>query len=153
MIFITRWKLLRQIDAERVHKAIGEAERQTSGEIRVSVAPFFWGNVRRAAERAFVRLGMTRTRERNAILFFVVPARRRLVLLGDAGIHEKVGQEFWEAAVAAVTARFRDGDFTEGLVRGIEEVGRRLAEHFPYDPAHDVNELPDAVEFGKDNPR
>jgi uncharacterized membrane protein len=144
---------MQQIDGERVRKAIEEAERQTSGEIRVSVAPFFWGNVRRAAERAFVRLGMTRTGERNAILFFVVPARRRLVLLGDAGIHEKVGQEFWEAAVAAVTARFRDGDFTEGLVRGIEEVGRRLAEHFPYDPAHDTNELPDDVEFGKGNAR
>lgn len=146
---LTRRKLLHEIDVERVQKAIAEAERRTSGEIRVSVAPFFWGNVQRAAERAFERLGMTRTAQRNGVLFFIVPARRRLALLGDAGIHQKVGQAFWEETVSAVTARFKDGNFTEGLVQGIEEVGRRLAEHFPYDPTRDVDELPDSVDFGK----
>ena len=152
MIPMTRRKLLQRIDAELVRKAIEAAERETSGEIRVSVAPFFWGNVRRAAERAFVRLGMTNTKDHNGILLFVVPSRRRFVLLGDAGIHEKVNQQFWEEVVAAVTAKFKTGDFTGGLVHGIAEVGRRLAEHFPFDPVRDVNELPDSIDFGGKNP-
>jgi uncharacterized membrane protein len=143
-----RRRLLRRVDVARVKGAIEEAERRTSGEIRVSVAPFFWGDVRKVAERAFDRLGMTATRDRNGILFFVVPARRRFVVLGDDGIHAKVGEEFWKKVAAAVAERFRADDFTGGLVHGIEVVGAELATHFPYDPSTDVNELPDDVDFG-----
>lgn len=140
-----RRKLLQSIDAERVRRAIVAAERGTTGEIRVSVATFFWGSVRRNAERAFARLGMARTRERNGVLFFVVPSRRRFTVLGDEGIHARVGDDFWAAVSRALTADFRKGDFTEGLLRGIEEVGRRLAEHFPAG-AENPNELPDALD-------
>lgn len=148
---LTRKKMLHDIDAERIKKAIEEAERQTSGEIRVSVAPLFWGSAMHAAERAFERLGMTQTKDRNAVLFFVIPARHRLVLLGDVGIHEKVGQEFWECVVGLVTDQFKRSNYTEGLVQGIQEVSRQLAEHFPHDPETDKNELPDSVEFGVDH--
>lgn len=140
-----RRKLLQSIDAERVRRAIVAAERGTTGEIRVSVATFFWGSVRRNAERAFARLGMARTRERNGVLFFVVPSRRRFVVLGDEGIHARVGDDFWAAVSRALTADFRKSEFTEGLLRGIEEVGRRLAEHFPAG-AENPNELPDALD-------
>ena len=145
---MTRKKLIRVIDRDKIKEAIQKAEHRTSGEIRVSVAPFFWGNVHKAAEKAFERLGMTRTKDRNSILFFVVPARRKFVVLGDSGIHERVGQQFWHRIVDVVTERFRTGDFTGGLIRGIEEVGEQLAAHFPYDAAADVDELPDDVDFG-----
>jgi uncharacterized membrane protein len=147
-MLLTRRGLLRAIDQQRVQQAIREAERQTSGELRVSVSRFFWGDVRKVADRAFGRLGMTATAQRNGILFFIVPSRRRFVILGDEGIHAKVGQEFWEKAAAAVSERFREGDFTTGLVHGIQMVGEQLAHHFPYDSATDTNELPDDVDFG-----
>jgi uncharacterized membrane protein len=145
---MTRQQLLRSIDQERIKAAIKEAEQRTSGEIAVSVAPFFWGNVPKAARHAFVRLGVTRTQQRNGVLFFIVPSRRLFVVLGDEGIHQKVGQEFWDAVAAHLTEHFRAGDFTEGLVHGIAEVGRQLAIHFPYDRTRDLNELPDEVDFG-----
>lgn len=145
---ITRRGLLKRIDTERIRIAIEEAEKRTSGEIQVSVAPLFWGSVRKTAEKAFDRLGMTRTAARNGILFFIVPARRRFAVLGDSGIHEKVGQDFWEAVAAALSEKFHTGDFTGGLVDAIHEVGERLAEHFPYDAESDVNELPDEIDFG-----
>jgi uncharacterized membrane protein len=144
---MTRKKLLQIIDRERIKEAIQKAERRTSGEICVSVAPFFWGSVEKAADKAFVRMGMTRTKDRNGVLLFVVPSRRKFVVLGDQGIHEQVGQEFWHQVVAVVAEKFRQGDFTAGIVRGIEEVGERLAAHFPYDPDTDKNELPDDVDF------
>jgi len=148
-MFRSRRKLMKKVDVDRVKKAIEDAERLTSGEVRVSVAPIFWGPVRRVAERAFERLGMHRTKDRNGILFFVVPARKRFVVLGDAGIHDKVGQDFWEGVAAIMSGHFRKGEFTEGLVRGIGEAGAKLAAHFPYDRGADVNELPDDVDFGK----
>ena len=149
MGFLHRRKLLNQLDVESIRKAIRDAERETSGEVRVSVSRFFWGSVRRAAERAFWRLGMTGTRQRNGILFFIVPSRRRFVVLGDEGIHAKVGQEFWDEIAGILSAEFRKKRFQEGLLRGIALAGEKLAAHFPYDAATDRNELPDDVDFGK----
>jgi len=146
---MTHKKLIQTIDAKRIEQTIRNAEHRTSGEIRVSVSRLFWGDVEKAARKAFERLGMTRTEHRNGVLFFVVPSRRRFVVLGDAGIHEKVGQEFWHKVVAAVSEHFRSGDFTGGLVHGIEVVGEQLSTHFPYDPGTDKNELPDSVDFGE----
>jgi uncharacterized membrane protein len=144
-----RRKLMKTIDRERVREAIRKGERLTSGEIRVSVAPFFWGNVRKVAERAFARLKMTETRDRNGILFFIVPARRRFAILGDSGIHAKVGQEFWDLVAGLLSESFRKKDYTGGLVKAIGAAGEKLAEHFPYDAATDVNELPDDIDFSK----
>lgn len=148
MAFLSQHALLEIIDDDRVKAAIAAAESMTSGEIRVSVSRFFYGSVRRAAERAFARMRMRDTKDRNGILFFVVPSRRRFVVIGDEGIHAKVGQEFWDGLVAAMAGDFREGKFNEGLVRGVEECGRRLAEHFPHQGARDVNELPDDIDFG-----
>jgi uncharacterized membrane protein len=145
---MSRSKLLRIIDRERIKESIASAEKRTSGEICVSVAPLFWGSIEKAADKAFTRLGMTHTKDRNGVLFFVVPARRKFVVLGDRGIHERVGQEFWDSVVAAVSEKFRGGDFTGGLVNGIEKVGEQLATHFPYDESTDKNELPNEVDFG-----
>ncbi|MHB1046829.1 MAG: TPM domain-containing protein [Thermoanaerobaculia bacterium] len=142
-----RARLRQLIDEEAVKAAIVEAERGTTGEIRVSVSTFFWGDVRKTAEKAFERLGMNATARRNGVLVFLVPSRRKFVVLGDEGIHEKVGQRFWEDVTAAVSDRFRKGDFTGGLVHGITEAGRVLALHFPREETN-PNELPDDVDFG-----
>ncbi len=144
---MTRRKLMRIIDGDRIKDAIRAAERHTSGEVCVSVSSLFWGNVEKAAEKAFVRLGIARTKERNGVLLFVVPSRRKFVIIGDSGIHEKVGQEFWSRVADKVAKRFQDGDFTGGLSRGIEEVGDGLATHFPRDKAIDVDVLSNDVDF------
>jgi uncharacterized membrane protein len=133
------------VDGERVQAAIVDAERRTSGEIRVSIAPWFWGDVERAAERAFVRLGMNRTQHRNGVLFFIVPSRRAFVVLGDEGIHARVGQEFWESVSRELSLHLRRGDPTSGLLAGIASAAARLERHFPRSEA-DVNELSDAID-------
>ena len=147
MSLINRHRLLLRLDVERVRQAIEDAERVTSGEIRVSIARFFWGRVRPAAERAFRRLGMMKTKDRNGILFFIVPSRGRFVVLGDEGIHAQVGQEFWDGIASAMSEDFRKGQFTDGLVRGIAKAAEGLAAHFPCQTAADVNELPDDIDF------
>jgi uncharacterized membrane protein len=145
---MTRGKLRRSIDTERVQAAIAACERRTSAEIRVSLSTFFWGRVESAAHKAFDRLGMRNTEQRNGVLIFVVPSRRTFVVLGDEGIHAKVGDGFWRSVAAAISERFKDEDFTGGLVRGIEAVGGALAEHFPHDGDRAGNELPDEVDLG-----
>ena len=145
---MTRRQLLRNIDTARIKEAIARAELRTSGEIVVSVAPIFWGSVEKAAQKAFVRLGIIQTKEHNGVLIFVVPGRKKFMVLGDSGIHARVGQEFWEAVAGKLSEHFRSGDFTGGLVGAVDVIGEKLATHFPYDAATDVNHLPDDVDFG-----
>jgi len=143
------WKSLRLrrfLDVERIRLAIEDAERRTSSEIRVSVAPFFWGSVERAAERAFARLGMTSTRARNGVLLFIVPSRHSFVVRGDAGIHERVPGDYWNALVRLMKPYFRRGEFTEGVLAGIQALAEELSRYFPYDPLADRDELPNAVD-------
>ena len=98
-----------------------------------------------AASRHFERLGMTQTAARNGVLIFVAPASQTFAVIGDRGVHERCGEAFWSELAAAMAEHFRQGDFTSGLVLGIERAGALLAAHFPRQP-DDRNELPDRVE-------
>jgi uncharacterized membrane protein len=146
MALTSRSRLLQKIDEDKVREAIRLAELRTSGEIRVSLSRFFWGPIAPVAHRSFKRMMMKETRDRNGILFFVVPSRRRFYVMGDVGIHAKVGSAFWTDLAAALSVRFRKGEFTEGLVEGISMAGERLGAFFPYAGAADVNELPDDID-------
>ena len=143
----TKRRIRRLIDTDRVQSAIETAERRTSGEIRISVAPWFWGSIDRAADRAFERLGMTRTASRNGVLFFLVPSRHAFVVRGDLGIHACVGQPFWDELAADMSSYFRRQAFTEGLLLGIERTADQLAQHFPYQAGRDTDELPNSVDW------
>jgi uncharacterized membrane protein len=121
----------RFLDRKRVRDAIISVERTTTAPLHVSLAPYFWGDVYRVAQRAFKRLRLERTPERNAVLFFIVPSRHRFALFGDEGAHAKIGQEVWDHVARAMEEALCAGDPTEGVVRGIEELGRHLAKHFP----------------------
>ncbi len=134
MIGRIRRQLARHVDEGRIAAAIQAVEAQSTGKILVTLAPHFWGDVRRAAERAFKRMRLSHAPHRNNILFFVVPSRREFVVLGDAGIHQKVGQDFWHAIAGAVREKIKAEDLTSGLVHGIHTVGKELAQHFPRRP-------------------
>lgn len=144
--------LVHGIDVAAVERAVREAEGRTTGEIRVALARFyFWGDVRRAAARTFDRLGMRRTRQRNGVLIFVAPWRRRFAILGDDGVCDRVAPEFWQRLVDPLAEAFRAGDATGGLARAVASLGAELAVHFPAGTGANPNELSDSVAI--DQPR
>jgi len=132
---------LSKLDSEQIVAAIAEAERKSSGEIRVHVTRRRPADLEERARRRFELLGMTRTAERNGVLFYIAPAARRFQVLGDSGIHEKCGVDFWREIAGEMEEHFRKGEFTQGIVRGVEHVGELLARHFPRSRA-DRDELP-----------
>jgi uncharacterized membrane protein len=137
------------IDVEAVERAIHAAEQRTSGEIRVAIVrSWFWGDVRDAAESAFGRLGVAGTRARNGVLIFVALPRRKLVVLGDVGVQAKVAPALWAAVIERMSADFRRGEPTAGLIAGIEFVASALAGPFPPRPG-DVNELTNSVSIDR----
>jgi uncharacterized membrane protein len=133
-----------KLDSDRIVGAIADAEKRSSGEIRVHVTRRKPSDLEERARRRFELLGMTRTAHRNGVLIYIAPKLRRFQILGDSGIHEKCGDDFWKETAAAMEERFRRGDFTEGLLHGIAKVGEILAAHFPRE-AGDRNELTDEV--------
>ena len=136
---------LPKIDHSLVVAAIGDAERRTSGEIRLVVSQGKFADPIAEAQRQFERLGMTATQLRNGVLILFAPRSRTFAVIGDTAIHEKCGDRFWRELAAAMTEHFKRGDFTTGLVHGIDRAGALLAEHFPRAP-DDRNELPNDVE-------
>jgi uncharacterized membrane protein len=135
---------LSRLDHDRIVAAIRDAESKTSGEIRVHVTRRKPADLEAAARVRFEKLGMAKTAERNGVLFYICPGSRQFRILGDAGVHEKCGDEFWKEVAAAMEEKFRRGHFTDGLVEGIAKIGEVLARHFPRGAA-DKNELPDEV--------
>ncbi len=138
-------EFLGRLDHDRIVQAIKAAEAQTSGEIRVYIQRGFLDeDPVITSQRNFQELGMHKTRERNAVLIFVAPRAQKFAVIGDEGVHQKCGAEFWQELVDSMREHFQKENFTEALVKAIEETGKLLARHFPKTP-DDRNELPNEI--------
>jgi uncharacterized membrane protein len=136
---------IEQLQNDQIVAAIRDAEAKTSGEIRVFISRRETTDPLAAAQEEFTRLGMTKTAERNGVLIYVAPRSQKFAILGDKGIHERCGENFWRAVAEQMTAHFRKSEFTQGIVNAIQKAGTLLGEHFPR-RTDDKNELPDTVE-------
>jgi len=116
----------------------------------VSVSPFFWGKRGKSRPRAFTPARHDFRRASGTASSFSSSRRGGdFAVIGDTkGIHEKVGQEFWDRLAATLSVRFRAGKVHRGVGRGDHGCGDQLAAYFPYDRRTDVNELPDEIDFG-----
>ncbi|MGH7374358.1 MAG: TPM domain-containing protein [Candidatus Rokuibacteriota bacterium] len=144
-----RWvrAFLSDADLDAVAEAIAAAEASTSAEIRVHLDARCPGDPMARAVAVFERLGMHRTAERHGVLVYVSVEDHKLAVVGDRGIDQRVGEDYWERLVAAVLAHFRQERPRDGLLHAVGEVGTVLRRHFPRRP-DDVNELPDRVSLG-----
>jgi uncharacterized membrane protein len=144
---MTQKEFLAKLDQQRIVDAIQEAERQTSGEVRIHVQPrAYGGELRTVAERTFERLGMTKTALRNGVLLFIATEEQRFVILGDSGINQKVPAGFWDEIAAKLTIRFSKDEYTDGIIDAVLAAGMQLREYFPRAEG-DVNELSDAIDI------
>lgn len=135
--------------------AIRIAEKNTSGEIRVHLEPTSISAEEpnepidafdRAAE-VFDMLNMHNTAESNGVLIYVAVKDRILVIMGDKGINDIVGQNFWESTKDIIINHFKNGEMKQGLAEGILKAGEQLKKHFPH-KKDDKNELPDDISVG-----
>ena len=151
-LLATRWMVNRAFPTDTlvaIDRAIKASEATHRGEIRFAVEgalhiePLLRGQT--ARERAidvFSQLRIWDTEHNNGVLIYLLLADRDVEIVADRGIDAKVGAEEWERICRKMEAAFRQGDFKAGVVGGIQEVTRHLAEHFP-PIGDDRNELPD----------
>ena len=136
-------------DFLRVSHKIKELEKITAGEIRIALKEnksFLKRNkqIDELAKEEFLSLGMSDTRDRTGILIYVLLGERQFYILADEGINKKVEQATWDNVRDDIQNEFRKGHYTEGLLKGIEDVGNILGKHFPVKP-DDTNELSNKV--------
>jgi len=141
-------KFFSKEEKEKILQAIKEAENNTSGEIRVHIENRCPGDPLDRAAFIFEKLGMHKTKERNGVLFYLAIGDRKFAVIGDVGINSVVPPDFWDFIKQIMENYFKNFEFTEGLIKGINETGNKLKEHFPHQP-DDVNELPDEISFSK----
>jgi uncharacterized membrane protein len=135
-------------DRQKILQAIQDAEKQTSGEIRLFIEEDCGANVLDRAAFIFHEIGMDQTKERNGVLFYLATDSRQFAILGDKGINSKVEKDFWHDIKHEMQNYFTEGDFEKGLCKGIQMSGEALKKHFPYSK-NDKNELSDEIIFGK----
>lgn len=136
--------------AEILHikEAIKEAEKKTSGEIRVHIENTCHNmDTKDRAAQVFADLNMHKTELRNGVLFYLAIKDRKFAILGDIGINQIVSDKFWEEIKNSMQEYFKKKEFTNGLVDGVNKAGEKLVNHFPYQ-REDVNELSDEISFG-----
>ena len=138
-----------KIDEPRIVEAIRAAELGSRGEIRIHATEKAVTDVLREATGTFERLGMTATAERNGILIFVAPKNQKFAVLGDSGITSRAGHTPLDEMAASMSAAFREGRFTDGLVGAVERAGQLLAAHFPrVEGGYDQDELSNTISRG-----
>jgi len=146
------YKILSEVELEKISEEIKKQEQKTSGELKVSIKKgrgFFEKNksIRDLAIREFHRLGMSNTRDKSGILFFLLLMDREFYILPDSGITEKLPQSFWDELAKSTENYFRNKNFYEGIVHVIRKCGEILSEHFPR-KSDDIDELSNRVEIG-----
>jgi uncharacterized membrane protein len=141
-----RWvrQFLSEADLDAVAQAVAAAERTTSAEIRVHLDHRCPGEAMPQAIAVFERLGMHATTERSGVLIYVAVGDRKLAVIGDRGIHERVGAGYWRQVVDAMLGHLRASRPRDGLVQAVTNVGAALQSHFPR-RGDDRNELADDV--------
>ena len=90
--------------------------------------------------QAFFNNHLHKTKDGTGVLIFISLMEKRINIIGDHGINEKVGQSFWDSELDILAKSLKDEKVTDGLLQVIEQIGDKLAEHFPIQH-DDENEL------------
>lgn len=142
-------KYFSKYSLNKITKACGEAEKNTSGEIRVSILQkrpkkLEDAELKDIALYEFFNLGMDKTRDKTGILLFILLGEKKFQILADEGINAKVEQEIWDDVAAGLSTSFKKQKYTDGVVEAVSEMGKVLSEYFPK-KLDDWDELSDEV--------
>lgn len=133
-------------EQQRIQQAVADAEKSTSGEIRVCMEKTCSDNPLDRAAKYFAQLEMHKTKLRNGVLIYVATVDRKFAVIGDVGINTVVPADFWDSTKEAMLSHFKYGNLVEGIVTGITQAGEQLKKYFPH-LLNDKNELPDDIAF------
>jgi putative membrane protein len=129
IFFLPSWLLFRKVPTLKMTFTTGERRREA---------------VQQRALRAFYEKGLHRTKMNTGVLFFLSLLERKVWVLADRGIYEKIDEETLNRFAGTVTQGVRDHHACDALCESIRQMGELLARHFPK-TREDNDELSDEV--------
>lgn len=134
-------------EEEEIVEAIRIAECDTSGEIRVHIERNCDTDVYERALDVFHILKMDNTKAQNGVLLYVAVDNKSFVIVGDQGINNIVGADFWNSTRDKIASQFKASNFKQGIIDGVKEAGNVLSKHFPWEHG-DHDELDNTISRG-----
>ena len=141
--------ILNREEDRRIVEAIREAERNTSGEIKVHIENHCKVEVEERCLTIFNKLEMDKTEQHNGVLIYVAIKDHKLAVMGDQGINDVVDDTFWDDVIAIMVSEFKEDHYADGLEKAILRCGEKLKTYFPYQ-SDDINEISDEISYGND---
>ena len=140
-------KLLSTEDIRRLEAKIAAVETMTSVEFKVIVCSHAWFGLKKKAHKLFLKYGLDKTRDRNAVLILMAEKDREFLIYGDKGIHEKVGELFWDSVKEDMLELFKQNNIVGGLSLGLSLLAEIFVAHFP--KTDETNGLSNKIAFEK----
>lgn len=134
-------------EEQDIIEAIRDAEKNTSGEIRIHIEHTSKIDAFDRAMEVFHYLKMDETKLQNGVLIYVAVEDKTFVIYGDKGINDVVSNDFWDSTKDVTQSYFKTGDFSQGLIEGVLKAGEALKTYFPVED-NDINELSNEISKG-----
>lgn len=148
-LMIGKWHVGRYFSSDsikNIEEQIALSEKAHRGEIRVAIISsldllsLLRGiSSRQYAVNLFGELGMWNTQERTGVLIVVLLADRRVEIIADKGINERIDQSFWSAIQGEVEEKFKKRQFEDGVRVAIQRITDVLIKEFPLEGARETN--------------
>jgi uncharacterized membrane protein len=141
-------EILQPKQQENIIAAISEAEKMTSGEIKVHLEAICTsGDAYARAKEVFEYLSLHKTALRNGVLIYIAYEDRKFAILGDKGVDKKIGPEFWDSTAVILKKHLVQDQYETAIIESVLEAGKQLKKHFPIGK-NDKNEISDELSFG-----
>lgn len=134
-------------EEQEIISAIRDAEKNTSGEIRIHIERKSELDAFDRAMEVFHFLKMDNTKLQNGVLIYVAVDAKTFVIYGDKGINDVVPNGFWDSTKDIMQSHFKTNRFKQGLIEGVLKAGEQLEKHFPWNHG-DTNELINEISKG-----
>jgi uncharacterized membrane protein len=151
-LFYPGWWLRRDFpptELSKIETAIAQSEKTHSGEIRFAIESALplkalWNN-ETTPERAvevFSLLRVWDTEDNNGVLIYLLLAEKKVAITADRNINKVVDNHEWQKICHLMEEDFKKGNFSQGVIKGIDEISLLLSKYFPI-TINDINELSD----------
>jgi uncharacterized membrane protein len=105
--------------------------------------------VKEKASEIFYSYGLSNTQNRIGILLFISKLERKIELLVDQAILEKLGQKTLDQIVQNISGNFKKSEYEKGLVEALDYLEKELTQAFPHGlQEKNLNEISNKIILG-----
>ena len=113
-------------------EAIRVAEESSSGQIRVHLSKKWMDKAPLCrARQLFRQYKIAETPFRNSVLIYVNLRQRKFAILGDTGMSQAVGPQYWRKIELELTDNLRSTQNERAIALTVASVGQALKTYFP----------------------